>query len=65
VADPALHRSTSRFSVCRAIGLFILGLPVLAIGTWIGWTVYDKLDEGLFRKGVLVRLLVSGIAFAV
>jgi uncharacterized membrane protein YfcA len=45
--------------------LSALGLPVLAIGTWVGWTVYGKLDEARFRKGVLVLLLVSGAALAV
>jgi uncharacterized membrane protein YfcA len=44
------------------IRLFLLGLPVLAIGTWLGWMLYGKLDEGAFRKVVLVLLLVSGVA---
>jgi uncharacterized protein len=47
------------------IKLFAVGLPVLAAGTWIGWTVYGKLDEGRFRKGVLILLLASGVALAV
>jgi uncharacterized protein len=42
--------------------LFALGLPALAIGTWAGWKLYGKLDEASFRKGVLVLLLVSGVA---
>jgi hypothetical protein len=25
--------------------LFVLGLPALAIGTWVGWKLYGKLDE--------------------
>jgi uncharacterized membrane protein YfcA len=45
--------------------LFALGLPVLAIGTWLGWTVYGKLDEAKFRKAVLVLLLASGAALAI
>src|SRR5262249_24448499 len=45
--------------------LFALGLPVLAVGTWVGWTLYGKLDEARFRKGVLVLLLVSGVALVV
>ena len=40
--------------------LFLLGLPVLAVGTWLGWMLYGKLDEGAFRRIVLVLLLVSG-----
>jgi uncharacterized membrane protein YfcA len=42
--------------------LFLLGLPVLAVGTWLGWLLYGKLDEGAFRRVVLVLLLVSGVA---
>jgi uncharacterized membrane protein YfcA len=45
--------------------LFALGLPVLAIGTWLGWTAYGKLDEAKFRKAVLVLLLASGAALAI
>jgi len=44
------------------VKLFALGLPALAIGTWLGWKLYGKLDEAWFRKGVLVLLLVSGVA---
>jgi uncharacterized protein len=44
------------------VRLFLVGLPALAIGTWLGWLLYGKLDEGAFRKVVLVLLLVSGLA---
>jgi uncharacterized protein len=44
------------------IRLFLLGLPALAIGTWLGWMLYGKLDEGAFRRVVLVLLLLSGLA---
>jgi uncharacterized protein len=44
------------------VKLFALGLPALAIGTWLGWKLYGKLDEASFRKGVLVFLLISGAA---
>lgn len=40
--------------------LFLIGLPALAAGTWLGWTLYGKLDEASFRRVVLVLLLVSG-----
>jgi uncharacterized membrane protein YfcA len=43
------------------IRLFLLGLPALLVGTWLGWMLYGKLDEGAFRKVVLVLLLVSGV----
>jgi uncharacterized membrane protein YfcA len=44
------------------IRLFLLGLPVLALGTWLGWMLYGRLDEGAFRRVVLVLLLLSGAA---
>jgi uncharacterized membrane protein YfcA len=43
------------------VRLFLLGLPALLVGTWLGWMLYGKLDEGAFRKVVLVLLLVSGV----
>lgn len=42
----------------------ILGLPALALGTWLGWRLYGRLDEAAFRKVVLVLLLTSGAALA-
>ena len=47
------------------IWLFILGLPVLLAGTWVGLKLYGYLDEGSFRRVVLVLLLVSGVALVV
>jgi uncharacterized protein len=46
----------------ETIRLFLLGLPALAVGTWLGWVLYGKLDEGAFRRVVLVLLLLSGVA---
>jgi uncharacterized membrane protein YfcA len=40
--------------------LFTLGLPVLAVGTWLGWKFYGKLDEAMFRKAVNILLVLSG-----
>jgi uncharacterized protein len=42
------------------VRLFMVGLPPLVAGSWLGWMLYGKLDEGAFRKVVLVLLLVSG-----
>jgi uncharacterized membrane protein YfcA len=48
----------------ETIRLFLLGLPALAIGTWLGWMLYGKLDEGAFRRVVFILLLLSGAALA-
>jgi uncharacterized protein len=42
--------------------LAALGLPALAIGTWLGLRLYGRLDEAAFRKIVLALLFISGVA---
>src|SRR5687768_14379833 len=42
--------------------LFMIGLPALFAGTWLGWKLYGRLDETTFRKVVLYVVLVSGVA---
>jgi len=42
--------------------LFVLGLPLLLTGTWLGLRLYGRLDETRFRKLVLVLLLASGVS---
>ena len=44
------------------VRLFLLGLPVLMLGTWLGWAAYGGLDEARLRRVVLYVLLVSGLA---
>jgi len=46
----------------QAVELFLLGLPFLLAGTWVGLTLFGRLDEEGFRKIVLALLLVSGLA---
>src|SRR6476620_1139764 len=40
--------------------LFLIGLPALLAGTWLGLKLFGRLDEASFRKVVLVLLLASG-----
>ena len=42
------------------IRLFLVGLPILLAGTWLGLKLYGRLDEAAFRRIVLVLLLLSG-----
>lgn len=42
--------------------LFLIGLPALLLGLWVGVTVYGKLDDAAFRKAILILLLVSGLS---
>ena len=42
--------------------LFIIGLPGVLVGAWLGSRLYAKLDEMTFRTIVLVLLLLSGLS---
>jgi uncharacterized membrane protein YfcA len=46
----------------ETIKLFLIGLPALVAGTWLGLKLFGRLNEAAFRKVVLVLLLASGIA---
>jgi uncharacterized membrane protein YfcA len=47
------------------VDLFVIGLPALAIGTWVGLKLFGKLDEQAFRRIVLGLLLVSGTSLLI
>jgi uncharacterized protein len=49
----------------ETVRLFLIGLPALLAGSWLGLRLYGKLDEVTFRRIVLVLLLVSGLALVV
>lgn len=48
----------------ETIELYLLGLPALLAGVWLGLNLYGRLDEAAFRKVVLLLLLVSGLALS-
>ncbi|HEX9469964.1 MAG TPA: sulfite exporter TauE/SafE family protein [Bradyrhizobium sp.] len=48
-----------------AVKLFLIGLPALLAGHWLGLKLFGRLDEAAFRKVVLVLLLASGAALSV
>jgi uncharacterized membrane protein YfcA len=47
------------------IKFFFIGLPALLFGLWVGVRLYGKLDDGAFRKAILVLLLISGLSLVV
>jgi uncharacterized membrane protein YfcA len=49
----------------EVIKLFLVGLPALFAGTWLGMKLFSRLDEPTFRKIVLALLLVSGVLLMV
>ncbi len=44
------------------IKFFVIGLPFLFAGTWLGLKLFGRIDESMFRKIVLALLFVSGAA---
>jgi len=47
------------------VKLFLIGLPALFAGTWLGLKLFGRLNEAAFRKIVLMLLLASGIVLIV
>jgi uncharacterized membrane protein YfcA len=45
-----------------SLRLFLIGLPGVLLGTWLGLKLYGRLDEAAFRRVVLIVLLASGVA---
>jgi len=44
----------------ETIKLFVIGLPFLIAGTWLGFKLFGRIDEATFRKLVLGLLFISG-----
>src|SRR5215475_5568539 len=42
--------------------LYLLGLPAVLAGLWLGFKLYGKLDDTTFRRLVLLLLLAAGLA---
>jgi len=45
--------------------LFLLGLPLMLAGLWLGFKLYGKLDDAAFRKVILCLLVVAGLSLMV
>ncbi len=45
--------------------LYLMALPLMLAGTWLGFRLYGRLDEAAFRKAILVFLLLSGTVLMV
>jgi len=46
-----------------ALTTFLWCVPAVIAGTWIGLRLFDRIDDALFRRIVLVFLIVSGASF--
>ena len=58
----ALSLSIAGVVTTETINLYLLGLPLLLVGVWVGFKLYGTLDDALFRKVLLMLLLFSGLA---
>ena len=58
----AISLSVAGAITTDTLKLYVLGLPALLAGLWLGFKCYGKLDDATFRKVVLVLLLCSGLA---
>jgi uncharacterized membrane protein YfcA len=45
--------------------LYLIGLPAMLAGLWVGFNLYGKLDDAAFRKVILVLLLLAGLGLIV
>jgi uncharacterized membrane protein YfcA len=62
MAMTALSLTVTGAVTLETLKLYVLGLPALLAGLWLGFKLYGKLDEAVFRKLILLMLLVAGLA---
>lgn len=49
----------------ETIKLYLYGLLPMAAGVWLGVHLYGRLDENMFRRVIIVLLLLSGAALII
>ena len=49
----------------ETLTLYGLGLPFLLAGLWSGFKLYGKIDDEMFRKVVLILILLAGLSLIV
>ena len=62
----AIVANVMSLAVARAITadilrLYLIGLPAMLAGLWVGFKLYGKLNDAVFRKIILVLLLIAGL----
>jgi uncharacterized protein len=58
----AIALSVAGAVTAETVKLYVLGLPALLAGLWVGFKLYGKLDDAAFRRVILLLLLMSGLA---
>ena len=46
----------------ETLKLYGLGFPFMLAGLWSGFKLYGRIDDEIFRKVVLVSLLIAGLS---
>jgi uncharacterized membrane protein YfcA len=49
----------------ETLKLYGLGFPFMLAGLWSGFRLYGKIDDEIFRKAVLILLLLAGLSLIV
>ena len=65
IVATAIALSFTGVVTAEIVKLYVLGLPALLAGLWIGFKLYGKLDDAAFRKLILVLLVCAGLSLIV
>jgi uncharacterized membrane protein YfcA len=65
MAMAAISLSLTGAVTAETARLYLLGLPAMVGGLWLGFKLYGRLDDKAFRKVILLLLLAAGVALLV
>ena len=49
----------------ETVKLYGIGLPFMVAGIWIGFKLYGTINDEIFRKAVLILVLLAGLSLIV
>jgi uncharacterized protein len=65
IVATAISLSFAGVVTMEIVKLYVLGLPALLAGLWVGFKLYGKLDDVAFRKLILVLLVCAGLSLII
>ena len=57
--------AAARAITADILRLYLIGLPAMLAGLWVGFRLYGKLNDAAFRKVILVLLVIAGLGLIV
>jgi len=60
-----LSLAVARVITADILRVYLIGLPAMLAGLWVGFRLYGKLDDAAFRKLILAFLLLAGLGLIV